>query len=145
MSSEPIVSSKPVTHATAIACGAAAAALVAGGVASAMGGSFAWSAVLVVVTAVPCVLPALLGERTVPSRYGAFVLFGMSGQMLLALGGSLLVRVSADVPMKPFLGGVAAGVAVMLCVQVAVSVWVLSRAAPASIGPASAGEGDTDA
>ncbi len=140
MSSEPIVRSNPVTHFAVIACGAVVACLAAGGVSAAMGGAFAWSAVLVALTAVPCVLPALLGERTVPSRYGAFVLFGMSGQMLLALGGALLVRVAADVPAKPFLGGIAAGVAVLLCVQVALSVRVLSRAVPAS-----AGEGDTDA
>lgn len=143
MSSEPIVSSRPVVHLYVIACGAVLAAAVADGVGAAMGGAFAWSSALVLVTAAPCLLPALLGERTVPSRYGAFVLFGMSGQMLAAIGGSLLVRVAAeDVALKPFLAGVAAGVGVLLCVQVAMSVWVLSRAVPATSG--AAGEVNTD-
>ncbi|MEO1584576.1 MAG: hypothetical protein AAFR96_08390 [Planctomycetota bacterium] len=125
------MSSNPVVHAAGIACGAVVAGAAAGGVTASMGGPVAWPAVLVVVTAVACLLPALSGGRTVPSRYGAMVLFGMSGQMLLALGGALLVRVAADVPAKPFLAGVAAGVGVLLCVQVALSVRVLSRAVPA--------------
>lgn len=150
MGSEPIVSTRPVTHAAVIACGAAGAAAVAGGVAAAMGGPFAWSALLVLVTAVPAMMPALLAERVIASRYGSMVFFGMTGQMFLTLGAALFVRVAADVPMKPFLGGVAAGAGVLLSVQVAIAVWTLNRAVPAgempvSDRPAMDSEGDMDA
>ncbi len=145
MGSEPIVSSRPGVYAAVVACGGLVAAAAAGGVTGLMGGVAAWSAVLVAITAVPAMLPALLGERTVPSKYGAFVLFGMSGQMLVTLGAALLVRVAADVSGKPFLGGVAAGAGVLLCAQVAVAVWTLNRVAPTAVGPARGGEGDTDA
>lgn len=140
MGSEPIVTSRPALHAAVVACGAVAGAGVAGGVSAFMGGPFAWSALLVVVTAVPAMLPTLLGGQTVPSRYGAIALFAMTGQMFLTLGAAMFVRVAGDVPMKPFLGGVAAGAGVLLTAQVAIAVWTLNRATPAVDG-----EGDTDA
>ncbi|MEL6797150.1 MAG: hypothetical protein AAFO89_10055, partial [Planctomycetota bacterium] len=96
-------------------------------------------------TAVPAFLPALLPERSVASRYGSFVFLAMTGQMFVTLGAALFVRVAADVPMKPFLGGVAAGAGVLLCVQVAFAVWMLSRATPVVDGRAMDSEVDTDA
>lgn len=145
MGSEPIVITKPLMHAAVISCGGLAAAAIAGGVAVAMGGPVAWSAVLVLVTAVPAFLPALLPERPVASRYGSFVFLAMTGQMFVTLGAVLFVRVAADVPAKPFLGGVAAGAGVLLCVQVAFAVWMLSRATPVFDGRAMDSEVDTDA
>ncbi|MEL6498270.1 MAG: hypothetical protein AAF937_05825 [Planctomycetota bacterium] len=139
------MTSKPLTHAVVIAFGGGLAAAVGGGVSMAMGGPASWAAVLTVIATVPACLPALLPERAVASKYGSLVLLAMTAQVIATLCGSLLVRVVADFEPKPFLGGVAAGAGVLLSVQVAVSVWTLSRARPAVLADGIENRVDTDA
>lgn len=130
MATEPVIHPKPTTHALVLA----GAVVLAGGAAWVLGWMLggtlpaAMAAIATALAAVPAALPMLAGRSTVPSRFGAMVLFGTMAQTLVSAAAGGLITMTTDIEAKPFWIGVLAGAFVLLTAQVAYGIWVLREA-----------------